>query len=140
MDDTFLKTMRKIILDSVKIHNDRIEFDGARAEAKKHFHDDIAVAENIFLTDGHFTNKFVDDIKTLFSSTKFNREPEFNPILFYIPFVRIIFMINSKEQISTRIFEEELVKHIARRETFERYIDTPFDEFGNARQKIEFKW
>lgn len=138
--DAFLKVARKAILDGIKIHKDRIEFNGARAELKKNCPEDIAVAESIFSTEGHYTNKFVAEVKLLFSGSKFNREPEFNPIIFYIPYVRIIFVINAKEQISTRIFEEDLIKEIAIRETIERYIDTPINELDTARKKIQFRW
>jgi hypothetical protein len=49
-------------------------------------------------------------------------------------------MINAKEQISTRIFEENLIRHIAVREAVERYIDTTIEETDKPGQKIEFKW
>lgn len=138
--NSFLKDLRRIILDAVKIYEDRIEFDRARAESKNHAKEDIDVAENIFSKNGHFTNKFTAEIKYLFSDSRFSKKPDFSPLIFYIPFLRVIFMINVKEQISTRIFEEDLIKHVAVREAVERYIDTTIEETGKPRDKIEFKW
>ncbi len=137
---SFLKNLRKTMLAGVRIYENRIEFDRARAEQKKYGQDDIDVAQFIFTNNGHFTDKFAPEIKLLFSGSKFNREPDFSPIQFYIPFVRIIFMINVKEQISTRIFEENLIGHIAAREAIEKYVDTPQCELGRQQPKVEFKW
>jgi hypothetical protein len=67
---SFLKDLRRIILDGVKIYEDRIEFDRARAESKNNAPEDIAVAENIFSKYGHFTNKFTPEIKHLLSDSR----------------------------------------------------------------------
>jgi len=137
---SFLSTLRRVILDGVKIYEDRIEFDRARAESKNHHEYDIDVAELIFSKDGYFTNKFTKEIEMLFTDSRLNKEPDFCPIQFYVPFVKIIFIINAKEQISTPIFEDDLVKHIAARETIEKYIGTQQHELGKQQPKIEFKW
>jgi len=138
---SFLKTLRRVILDGVKIYDDRIEFDRAKAEAKNHDKYDIHVAELVFSNEGHFTDRFTPEIKLLFSGSKYNREPNFQPIQFYVPILRIIFMINVKEQISTRIFEEDLIRHVAGREAVEQYIGMPEHEFDKERpQIIEFRW
>lgn len=137
---SFLRTLRRVILDSVKIYDDRIEFDRSRAESNNHDKYDIDVAELMFSKDGYFTDKFTKEIELLFAGGRFNREPEFCPIQFYVPFVRIIFIINAKEQISTRIFEDDLVKHIAAREAINKYVGSSDNELGKQQPKIAFKW
>ena len=139
MLEEFLTSTREIILDCVQIHDDNIEFDGYNGEEKGHDKYDIALAKNIF-KEGYFTNEFASDIKMLFSGSEYNREDEFHPVIFYVPLVRMIFMINADEKVSTQIFEEDLVKHVAIRETVFKYLDNPSDSLKEQGKKIQYKW
>ncbi len=139
MLEEFLTSTRNIILDCVQVHDDHIEFDGFCGEQKGHDKYDIALAESIF-KGGYFTNEFASDIKMLFSESEFNREKEFHPVIFYVPLVKMIFMINADEKISTQIFEEDLVKHVAIRETVFKYLDNPNDGLIEQGKKFQYKW
>ena len=138
--ESFLKTLREIILDSFQIFDDRLEFDGAKAEAAGHDPLDIAVAEKIFMSECYFTDKFKDDLIFFYSGSKLNRKPDFEPKALYVPTAKIIFVINLKEKVSAHIFEEELVKKTAVMQSADRYFDTPFKDCEEKRKKVEYKW
>lgn len=139
MLEEFLTSMRNIILVCVDIQDDHIEFDRSKGEDMAHDKYDIALAESIF-KEGYFNKEFATDIKMLFSRSEYNREAEFHPVIFYVPLVKMIFMINADEKISTQIFEEDLVKHVAIRETVFKYLDNSDDEVKEQRKKIQYKW
>ena len=138
--DRFLKTIRKIILDSFQIFDDHLEFDGAKAEAAGHDPLDIAVAEKIFVNECYFTDRFKDDLIFFYSGSKLNRKPDFEPKALYVPVAKIIFVINPKEKVSACIFEENLVKNTASLESADRYFDTRLRDCKGERKKIEYKW
>ena len=140
MLDEFLTRMREIILDSAQVLDDCIEMDIARAEEKGHDHMDIVIAENILLENIQFTTKFDEDIKYIFKNTDLNREPEFHPVVLYVPFVKILFVINTMEMVSTSIYEEEIIKEFAIRELVTKFMDTPFAKDDFIKKRVEFKW
>ena len=110
--DAFLNLLRNIIVDSVGILDDRLVFDGTKAEAAEYDPFDIFVAERIFKNQCYFTDRFKEDLIFYYSHTQLNQEPDFEHIAFYVPVAKIIFVINAKEKVSAYIFEEEFVKGI----------------------------
>ncbi len=138
--DAFLKMTREIILDSFQIFDDRIEFDGAKAQEAGHDPMDVCVVENIFMNECYFTDRFRDNLKVYYSNTEINNEPDFEPIAFYIPVAKIIFVINLKENVSSHIFEEDLIKETAIIESAMKFFDTYYPDCDTNRKKVEYKW
>jgi len=140
---TFLTTLRQIIIDSAVIFDDHLEFNTSNAIIKGHADTDVAVADELLSNDGYFTNEFMDDVKLMFSDSDINPERmEFEPVLFYIPTVRIIYIVNVKDKISTHIYEEDLIKDTAMLATATKYLDfdKPYSECFSKGIIVQHKW
>ena len=138
--DAFLNLLRNIIVDSVGILDDRLVFDGTKAEAAEYDPFDIFVAERIFKNQCYFTDRFKEDLIFYYSHTQLNQEPDFEHIAFYVPVAKIIFVINAKEKVSAYIFEEEFVKGMAILESDRECFETRYTDYDGTRKKLEYRW
>ena len=116
MDDSVLKQIRQLILDSTTVLDDGIEFDTSKAVEKGYSEAEIAVADDLLRNQGAFTTEFLGDILYYFDSSTDLK-------IFYVAIARIILLIDLNNQKYTHIFEEDLVKEVAAKRVFENYLE-----------------
>lgn len=137
--EDYMKTLRDIITDCISV-DDHIKFDGSIAEKNGYSDLHIHVAEHLLKNHAQFTDSFTDNIKKLYCRTDLNCEVDFNPVIFYVPMARIIFVINPKEQVYTHIYEERLTRDLAVFESISQYLATPSEEDETTRKQFRFQW
>ena len=106
MEDTKFWRLRQLILDSTTFLDNGIHYNSNTALEKGYSEEEIAIADEIFANWSRFTTKFLDKVKDVYG------DPAKNSAIYYVEFVKIIFIIEKENQKSTFILEEDLQKKV----------------------------
>jgi hypothetical protein len=115
MDDTKFWRIRQLILDCTTYPDNGILYESNSASEKGYSGEEIAIADEIFTNWSCFTTKFLDKVKYV------NGDSAEKSAVYYVEFVKIIFIIEKESQKSTYILEEDLLKMVFLKEFEEIY-------------------